>query len=166
MVLGQLSIKAVTVQAMVGSNILKVAVQAAEASRLHHNRTKRMAILASLLPTTMDEGQLAAVGMEGRHSHVATAAQEAAAAGVDGMLVGFKDLSFIHRKFKDMPLIATAQRPAHNYAETMPKQMRALPGVAEIMHAGAAHVIFGADLIGSCGTEWTADLVNKELNNS
>jgi hypothetical protein len=148
---------------MVGYTGLAVAVKAAEASQLVSRRVKRLLIFASLLPGTLSEQEFANMGMEGHKTHAFTALQNAIAAKVDGMVVSYRDVKGLRRKCRSMPLLAVVQRPARNYTELMPIEYRNLPGVSEIVSAGAAHALFDACLIGTCGTSWCADLLNKEL---
>jgi len=161
----RLWVSGITVQACVGPDVLAAAVEAAENSTTITHKVKAPAIIATLLPVAVtDDVMRGPLAMRyGRRRYVGEIAKMCCNAGVNGLQVDYYDIRPIRQVCKNIPLVASAKRGVRNYAEVITDEQQKLPGVTEVLRAGAAHVLFPAELA-TTDYEWTADLLAKEVS--
>jgi len=143
----QLGVKAITIHAMSGPETIKLAIEAAEASKQLTMRVQRPRILLSLLPASLDDAEIVddlQLRVK-RRGHVQQAARHALHTGADGVVAEF------------------AQRGARNYAESISEEAMQKPGITEVLEAHATHVLFDANLVRLTNVEWASDMVTKEV---
>jgi len=160
-----IGVKAITVHALAGTKSMTAAMVAAEASRATTHMAKRPRVFVTLLPQHLDGADMIdQLRMRVRRAgHVEQACRHLLEVGADGIIVEYEDIKYVRRVSRNIPFLVYAQRRALDYTSADHEDARALPGITEILDAGASHVIFDSELASRTDTEWASDMINKEL---
>jgi len=161
----KMGVHGVTVHAMAGPRIIKVALEAAEASRAITYRVRRPLILVSMLTGGLDNAELVddlQLRVK-RRGHVQQTARQVLEVGADGVVIEFQDITHVRRISRKIPMLVFAQRGARNYQEVLREEDKELAGVTEVLEAHASHVIFSSELVKRTDVEWASDMVSKEV---
>jgi hypothetical protein len=150
---------------MAGARAIKVAVEAAEASKQVTFRVRRPHIFVSLLPGSLDNAELVddLQLRVRRRGHVQQVAKQLMELGADGLMAEFQDMPHIRRVSRKIPMLVFAQRGARNYRETLHEEDKKLAGITEVLQAHARHVLFDSKLVHKTDVEWASDMVLKEV---
>lgn len=154
----------VTINTLSGTRVIKMAVEAAEASKHVTMKIRRPYILVSMLPSSLDNAELVddlQLRVK-RRGHVQHTARQVLDSGADGMVVEFEDVAYVRRVSRKIPLFVFAQRGPRNYMEVLREEDKALAGITEVLQAHASHVMFDAELVSRTDVEWSSDMISKE----
>ena len=158
------SVSAITVQTTSGFAGLKAAKSAAEAGSAVNHSSRRLYVIGCLVPVNTDNNTvLNENSEEDRRRYVARMAEMCLNSGIDGLMVDYDDLRYAHKHVPDLPLLANSRKPIRTYGALTPENQRTLPGIRQVLTAGAEHALLDAALLDSEDTEWAADSLAKEL---
>lgn len=152
---------AITVSTLAGKEALKLAVDAAEKSIRDTGFVHRPAIIGAFYPASIRNKLLREELLvdRDRTECALQAAEVCTKAGIDAMMVDYRELAAVRRHFPNMPLLATVKRPSRCLGAAAGSGM---PGIPEILGRGATHVLYDTCLI-SGSAEDTADWIHREL---
>jgi len=155
--------KGISIHALAGAELIRVAVTAAEASKAETFKLQRPQILVNMLPACIsDTTMVDEVGMRVRRTgHLTCAVTALKAAGADGMIVEYGDMR--HLKSAKVPLLVYSQKGVTPYTEVERAELHSKPGIRDILRAGGSHAIFDSTFVMGKDVEWAADMIGKEL---
>jgi len=165
------TVRAITVQPYCGRHVLTMAAEAAANCPLLQQRDEPPLVLAHIPAIAYRPCDLEALGLRCRRKdYVLQLIETCYDAGLSGAIVEQRDVratrKLIRRiKKENQPFIvlAHAQRGVQDYRVATSEEDEKVPGITDVLNAGAHHALFSMTLA-SHDTEWTADLITKELN--
>jgi len=163
-------VRAITVQPFCGHHVLSVAAEAAANCPLLTGHPKPPLILANIPAIAYRPFDLENLGMGGkRKDFVLQLVRVCYQAGLDGVIIEQRDVRAtrhlirqLQQERRQFVIMARAERGVQDYRIAMNEEEAKIPGIIEVLMAGAHHVVFDMNLA-SHDTEWTADLITKEL---
>jgi hypothetical protein len=164
----KLGARGITIHALAGPAAIKLAIEAAEASKKLTMRVKRPRVMVSLLPITLSDAELVddLQFRVRRKGHVQQTARQVLETGADGIIIEYDDVSYVRRVSRKIPTLVFTQRGALNYTEVLHEEDKKLAGVTEVLQAHASHVLFDAEFVRRTDVEWAADMITKEVNSA
>lgn len=150
-------VQLLTVHASGGKAMLKAAAEAARSSPAN----QRLRLLAVTVLTSLDDGDLADMGIARSPSEQAVALAEIAyACGIDGVVCSVHEAASIRRALGPDALIATPgiRMPG---AATEDQKRVATPGAARM--AGASHLVVGRPIVDAADPEAAYLAIMKDL---
>jgi hypothetical protein len=164
------AVRAITVQPFCGNQVLTMAVEAAARCPALTGKATPPKILANIPAIAYQPCDLEALGMKCRRKeYVTRLVTNCYRAGLDGVIVQQRDVRGTRNLIRKLQtekrkfiVMAHAQRGVQDYRVAMSEDDAKAPGIVDVLKAGAHHALFNMNLA-SHDTEWTADLINKEL---
>jgi orotidine-5'-phosphate decarboxylase len=150
----------ITVHASGGAAMMRAAVEAAAEETLRHG-VPRPRIVAVTVLTSLDDGDLAAVGQAGPVAdQVQRLAALAQACGLDGVVCSPREIAAVRRLAgPDFVLVVPGVRPAGSAAGDQKRTMTP----AEAMALGATYLVIGRPLTGAADPAAAARAIAAEI---
>ena len=160
-----LGVSALTVNAESGLTGIKAAVDASRHCVQTVRASKVPKILVQFLPSHLSDQEIyhELDRKSTRAEYLKRVVPQIVKTGAHGLIVDYYDLKLV-RSLCDLPLIAAAKRGVGGYLHTPSKEQKRLPGVKQVIAAGAMHVLYDSTVFGHTDHEWTAEILTKELS--
>jgi len=145
-------LRGVTVAGCLAQDVMQSVADVVKSEQLFPAYSQPPRILGAMNPTS-----------KSRNREVRAVVSKARDAGLHGLLLDFCDLALVRRVWPAALLVVPARRPPMDTRKRMNRRLRALPGITEVLTAGADHVLLPDKLLDSYQADWQAEMAKKEV---